>query len=1013
MKRKLFLLLVAVLTSVAAMAQGHRITGKVVDANGEPLLGAGVVVKGTTTGTVTDLDGAFELNVPNGAVIEISSIGYVTQQIPVGNQTRFEITLADDTEMLEATVVVGYGTVKRTNFTGSVSTYNVGDSPVSAVPRTNPVEMLRGLATGVQMSQSGVAGANTSMQVRGQKSINGGSDPLIVLDGVIYQGRLMDIDPSTIENMSVMKDATSLASYGSQAANGVIMITSKKGQQGKPMINFRGTLTLVEQNYTPKLRSGKDYITMINDRQKLPRYLDEAETIPNTSWMSDLELENFKAGRETDWYDYVKQTGVQQDYSLNISGANETMNYMFGASYGNNTNFIKGNAFIRETITARINTNITKNISAGLNFNWAATQNDGVRPSYSRAFSPYGQPTMPDGSYRKYVIGPIQETATNPLWNVYNGIDAENHGNSSTVGGNIEVKFPWVKGLSYKITGNYTLRNTLSRQFTHEKNLIQPTDMEYTTEVFDKYLSQASGYQDSFKSISWVLDNILTYTRDLGDHYVNATLVYTRDYSKSEGFRTSGSDFAAIGNTTLGWYGLSNAATQKSQDITYVLHTDVGYLARLNYSYKNKYHFNASLRRDGSSVFGSAHKWGNFPAIGVAYTISDEPWFKVPAVDYLKVKLSWGKNGNQSLQPYQTLSNMSMGQAGGIVAYFGGKEHFGEAMTRLANPDLGWETTTSWNGGWELDLFQRKLHWEVDAYKSKTTDQIFSRTIPVMTAGLTSQQSTMGRVDNWGIESTLRYNIIQKRDFRWDATLNFTMNRNKLVELYGGEEKDDIVNNRFVGKPLNPIYGFHNIGIVQATDTDYIAANSVTPGDMMNEDISGPAGVPDGKIDENDRMILGYGQEAFRMSLNTNLTWKNWSMYVMFNGSFSGGKYGKAINNAALLAYSEGMMYLNSVDHPYWTAENPSTVYPKVWSVAGNPTYVASYGFVRLQDLNISYTLRGNLLKKVGLSSAQFYVSGGNLFFIAPGWKYSDPEVRNPYSQQLRRTYTFGVNVRF
>jgi TonB-linked SusC/RagA family outer membrane protein len=991
------------------MAQGQRISGKVVDANGEPLLGAGVLVKGTTTGTVTDLDGLFELTVPSGATLQVSSIGYKTVEIPVGSQTRFDITLEDDNEMLDATVVVGYGTVKRTNFTGSVATYNVGESAVSAVPRTNPLEMLRGLATGVNMSQSGVAGANPSIQVRGQKSINGGSDPLIVLDGVIYQGSLRDIDPNTIENMSVMKDATSLASYGSQAANGVIMITSKKGQQGKPMINFRGTLTLVEQNYTPKLRSGEDYITMINDRQALPQYVDEARTIRNTSWMSDLELENYKAGKETDWYDYVKQTGVQQDYSLNISGANESMNYMFGASYGNNTNFIKGNAFIRETITARINTNITKNISAGLNFNWAATQDDGVRPSYSRAFSPYGQATMPDGSMRKYIIGPIQETATNPLWNVYNGIDAENHGNSSTIGGNIEVKFPWIKGLSYKITGNYTLRSTLQRQFTHEKNLIQPTDLEYTTEVFDKYLSQASGYQNTSKGISWVLDNILTYTRDFANHYINATLVYTRDYSKSEGFRASGSDYAAIGNTTLSWYELSNAATQKAQNISYTLHTDVGYLARMNYSYRNKYHFNASLRRDGSSVFGAAHKWGNFPAVGVAYTISDEPFFKgIRVVDYLKLKLSWGKNGNQSLSPYQTLSNMSMGQSGGIVSYFGGKEYFGEAMTRLANPDLGWETTTSWNGGWEADFFGRRLHWELDAYKSKTTDQIFSRTIPVMTAGLTSQQSTMGRVDNWGIESTLRYNIVQGRDFRWDATVNFTMNRNKLVELYGGDEEDDIVNNRFFGKPLNPIYGYHNIGIVQTSDTDYIAANSVTPGDMMNEDLDG-----DGKITAADRMILGYGQEAFRMSLNTNLSWKNWSMYVMFNGVSSAGMYGKAINNAALLSYSEGMMYLNSVDHPYWTAENPSTEYPKVWNVSGNPTNVANYGFIRLQDLNISYTFRGDFLKKAGLNSASFYVAGNNLFFFAPGWKYSDPEVRNPYSQQLRRTYTFGVNVRF
>lgn len=988
------------LAAVTAMAQNVSITGKVADSNGEPLIGVSVFVRGTTIGTMTDAEGTFALEVPAGASIEVSSVGFVTQTIAVGDQRKFDIVLEDDNELLEATVVIGYGSVKRTNFTGSVQTHNVAESAVSAVPRTNPLEMLRGIATGVQMAQSGVAGADQSVTVRGQKSISGGSDPLIVLDGVIYQGRLMDIDPNTIQSMSVMKDATSLAAYGSQAANGVIMITSKKGQQGKPMINFRGTLSLVEQNYTPKLRSGEDYIQMINDRQGFEK--------GTTSWMSDLELANYQAGEETDWYQYVQQTGVQQDYSMNVSGATDRMNYLFGVSYGDNTNFIKGNRFIRETVTGRFTTRITDNISAGLNFNWANTQNDGVRPFYSRAFSPYGEPEMPDGSMRKYIIGANQETAENPLWDVYNGVDAEDRGNSSTIGGNIEVKFPWVKGLSYKVTGNYTTRNQLNRYFVHENNLVMATDTEYTTEVIDKYLSQAYGYIQNTRNISWVLDNILTYTRDLGEHYINATLVYTRDYTKSEGSRSYGSNFSSIGNTTLGFYGLNNAENQKVQNITYTLHTDVGYLARVNYSFKNKYHFNASVRRDGSSVFGADHKWGTFPALGAAYTISDEPWFKLPAVDYLKLKLSWGKNGNQSLSPYQTLSNIAMGQSGGYTGYFGGEPIFGEAMTRLANPNLGWETTLSWNGGFEVDLFQRKLHWELDAYKSKTTDQIFSRTIPVMTAGLTTQQSTMGRVDNWGIESSIRLNIIQKRDINWDVNLNFTMNRNKLVELYGGDEEDDIVNLRFFGKPLNPIYGYHNIGIVQSTDTEYIAANGVTPGDVMNEDLNG-----DGKIDPEDRKILGYNQEAFRASLSSTFTWKKLSVYMMFNGSFSAGMYGKAVNNPAFLSYSEGMMYLNSVAHPYWTEENPSTVYPKAYNVQGNPTYVANYGFVRLQDLNISYNLSNNWFKKMGISSASVYVAGGNLFFIAPGWKYSDPEVRNPYSQQLRRTYTFGVNVRF
>jgi len=1002
MKKTFFLLVAMLIASVTAMAQNVSISGKVADANGEPLIGVSILVQGTTTGTMTDIDGNFTLDVPAGAIIEVSSIGFVTQAIPVGNQTTFNIVLEEDAELLEGTVVVGYGTVKRTNFTGSVASYSVGEGPISNSPKTNALEMLRGIAPGITMSQSGIAGAAPKIQVRGQKSISGGSDPLIVLDGVIFKGQINDIDPTTIESMSVMKDATSLASYGSQAANGVIMITSKKGVVGKPTINFRSSVALVEQNYDVNLRDGWEYIELINAR----RGLDPE----NTSWMSDLELANLEKAEQTDWVKHVSQLGVQQDYSLNVSGGTQGMNYLIGASYNDNTNFIRGNRFIRTTITGRVNTKITNWLSAGLNFNWADTRDDGVRPSYSRYFSPWGEPYHEDGSPRKYIIGANQETATNPLWSIdSDSVDSQLRGNATTLGGNIEVKVPWVKGLSYKITGNYSLRNTTRRSFYHEKYYIQATDTEFNTATYDKYLSQASGSISENKNISWVLDNIITYDREFGKHYVNATLVYTRDASKAEGNTVEANGFTGLGNTTLGFYGLNNAETQKYDNISYTLHTDVGYLARANYSYDNKYHFNASFRRDGSSVFGMDQKWGNFPAVGAAWTISDEKFMKGASnwLDYLKLKASWGINGNQSLSPYGTLSRVEMGIAGGHTGYFGGQPIFGQALTTLGNPTLGWETTESWNFGFEADFFKRRLHWEVDAYTSKTTDQIFNRTIPVMGSGITRQSATMGQVNNWGIESVIRAGLIQKRDLRWDATLNFTMNRNKLVELYG-DGQDDITNNLFIGESLGAIYGYVWDGVVNEDDKEYIEANGVTPGDIQNKDLDG-----DGKITPADRTILGFNKEAFRMSLSTNLSYKGWNLYVLFNGVFSGGRYGKATNNNAYMSYTEGMMYLNTIDHPFWTPENKSEIYPKPWNAQGSLYAIHNYGFVRLQDLSLSYTFNGPKFKKAGIQSLQLYVTGNNLFFIAPDWKYSDPEVRSIQSQQLRRTYTFGLNIRF
>ena len=1016
MKKTFFLLVAMLIASVTAMAQNVSISGKVADANGEPLIGVSILVQGTTTGTMTDIDGNFALDVPAGAILEVSSIGFVTQAIPVGKQTTFNIVLEEDAELLEGTVVVGYGTVKRTNFTGSVASFNVADSPISNIPQTSALDMLRGIAPGLQMSQSGVAGGKPSITIRGQKSIGGSSDPLIVLDGVIFKGEINDIDPNTIESMSLMKDATSLASYGSQAANGVIMITTKKGEVGKPVINVKASVSLVEANYKPDLKDPEEYIELINARR--------GEADPHgTIWMSPLELENYKAGKTTDWIDYSTQLGVQQEYSANISGGTSGMNYMFGVSRSDTENFIKGNRFIRNSITSRISTKITNWLSAGINFNWADMRDDGIRGSFSRYYSPFTSPEHEDGTMRKYIYGLGGEPTENPMWASGSGtVDSEYRGNASTLGGNIEVKIPWIKGLSYKLTGNYTIREFDTSRFYHEAYYWTATDTDFSSASADKYLGKANGYINTTKSVGWVLDNILTYTREFGKHYVNATLVYTRDANKSTGHNVSGSNFQSIGNTTLGFYGLTNATTHKIEDITYRLHTDVGYLARVNYSFADKYHFNASFRRDGSSVFGSEQKWGNFPAVGVAWTISDENWMKGASswLDYLKLKASWGINGNQSLSPYQTLSKMNMGMSGGDVGYFNNSPIFGQNMATLGNPTLGWETTTSYNFGFEADFLQRRLHWEIDGYKSITTDQIFNRVIPVMGAGISNQQATMGRVDNWGIESIIRGNIIQKRDLRWDATLTFTMNRNKLVELYG-DGKDDITNNLFLGESLGAIYGYEWDGIVQEEDVEFMTANGRVPGDIkekdqltIDTDNDGTPDQADGKITPEDRKILGFGKEAFRMSLSTNLSYKGFTLYALFNGSFSGGRYGKAVNNVAHKPQTENMALLNTVDIPWWTPENKSNEYcrPNV-DVNGSLYAIHNYGFVRLQDLSLSYTFNGPKMKKVGVQSLQLFVTGNNLFFIAPDWKHSDPEVRSATSAQLRRTYTFGINVRF
>lgn len=989
------------LCSSAALWAQVAVNGTVVDQTGEPIIGANVVEVGTTNGSITDIDGNFSFSVSRaGAQLSISYIGYITQTVTAG--TNLKIELREDSETLDEVIVVGYGTTKRRNFTGSVSTVNVADGGVSLTAPTSATDMLRSISPGITMTQSGVAGEAPSIQIRGQKSINGGSDPLIVVNGVIFKGSINDIDPNIVESMSVLKDATSLAAYGSQAANGVIMVTTKKGAQGKPMINFRGSVSAVTSDYKPKLRDGAGYIELINARQNLPE--------GTTSWMTYLERENYEAGEETDWIDYVSHTGVRQNYSVNVSGATENLDYSFGASLSDNGNFIKGNSFKRKTVNGRFNTTVNKYIKAGIDFNYATNSQDGITPYYSRYFSPYGEPYLSDGKTLRRFITEHTADDVNPLWQSKGGVDAQLRHTNITVGGEIEVKIPGVEGLSYKLTGNYNSRQELQRRFWHEGYFVSMTDGEdYSTEVLDSHLNQAYGTIRNTKITSYVFDNILTYTRQFGDHFVNATAVYTRDSDKTDGSTSYGEDFSGLGNTTLGYYGLNNAGVQRISDITYTLHNNIGYLGRVNYSYKDTYHFNASVRRDGSSVFGSDRKWGTFPAVGVAWTISNESfWAKaIPWATNTKLKASWGKNGNQSLEPYGTLSRMAMGKSGGYTAYFSDGRIFGEAMTTLGNPRLGWETTESWNFGIETDLLKDgRLHFELDAYTANTTDQIFNRTIPVMGAGISTQQSTMGKVHNWGIEASLRSQNIKTKNFDWTTTLQFTLNRSILKELYG-DGKDDITNELFLNKSLGAIYGYKFDRVVQVEDTEYMQANGANPGDPMYVDVNG-----DGVITPDDRVILGYNKPSFMLNLGNTLNWKNFSLYFLFAGTFSGGKYGKAINNNAFVSY-ENMAWLNNEDHPFWTEANRDTKHLGPNADLSKFTGIQSYGFVRLQDINLSYTFKGNWMKTVGIGALQLYASIQNLFFIAPDWEFSDPEIRNSRTSQLPRTYTFGLNVRF
>jgi TonB-linked SusC/RagA family outer membrane protein len=1005
---------------VVQNAQELTVRGTVTDAaTGEPLPGVNIVVDGTTTGTMTDIDGSYSLSVPDTeATLLFSFMGYLSERIIVGNQNVINVQLIPDVKSLEEVVVIGYGTTSRRDFTGSTTVKKVENTPLALIPNTDAMDVLRGTVPGMTVSQQQGAGQSPTLLIRGQKSIeNRATSPLIVLNGTIFMGAIRDIDPSTIESISVLKDAASVAAYGSRAANGVVLISTQRGKIGKPVITFKSSYGISKVINKADVLSPGDWVRKVNLLQGLDEDADP------TSWMSDFEDENYENGITTDWQDYAERTGHTQNHSLSVSGASEKMNYYVSGSYVKTEGVLTGDDYDRKAITTRLTTDITDWLEVGGNVNYSYNDYSGptVYDIYqSIRMTPYGR------VYRDEEHGLLEKfPATeglyrvNPLWNVNSGtIDDHDVFYTTILDGHSLVECPWIKGLSYRLNYSYTYRSIERDYFTHEGYYIPEgvSDERYSAATLSNYLTNANGYSARTKEVGWVWDNIINFKRIFGRHNIDITGVYTRDSYEHKYKRTEGSDFSELGNTTLSYNGLTLAQTQLITDFDNWEKTNIGYMGRVIYSFANKYHLTAAIRRDGASVFGADNKWGVFPSAGVAWTISEESFMKsLDPVNYLKLKLSYGKNGNQSLDPFQTLSTLSLGQSGEFSYPFGNTSQpsWGQRIDRLGNTFLKWEETTALNTGFELGMFDNRIGLDMDVYKSKTVDQIFTRNIPVMGAGITTIDATMGQVDNWGIEATLSTQNIKNSNFGWNSSFIFYMNRNKLIELYG-DGQDDIANSLFIGKSLGAIYGYKEDGIIQEEgDEIYRSINPAVPGDVRFKDMDG-----NDTINEKDRTILGYNKELFRASLANTLTYRNFELYVFITGIFGGKDYYKSVNLYAYRTMTD-VTRDNNFDHIWWTAENKSNVYPRIRYANSDYTPLQSRSFVRLQNISLSYTFNQPWIKKYNIENLKLYLSATNVLTIT-NWEGGDPETGQTlnysgygYGYPLSAVYSVGINLTF
>lgn len=992
-----------------------NITGTVKDDTGVGLPGVNISIKGTTSGTSTDINGRFSLSIPDDNVtLVFSFVGYIAQEIQPGVQTSLQISLKPDTKALDEVVVIGYGTTKRQDFTGSVSSLKLEGSAVALLPSMNALETLKGNLPGLDVGATNSAGGQPSIQIRGQNSISGNNDPLIVLDGVIFLGSLADINSSDIASFDVLKDATSAAAYGSRSANGVIAITTKRGKVGKPIITLNSSTGFQTWQRRPVMMKGEEWLSVVNARNKY--------TEGSTNWLKPGEIANRDAGRETNWLDEVTRTGVIQTHQAAVSGASEKVNYYLSTSYDDNKAIVKGDQFNRISVFGKVKTEITKWLEIGVDGSYSKRNYSGLPANIGEAqtMSPYGVMFRDElGNLEKY---PYTQSGVNPLW----GVDDNTRTNTDVLNSyrlntNALFTIPWIEGLTYRVNFLNNVTKNERGTFTNENYYIQEGESasRYSPSVIQGFLTNANGNLERSSTSSYVFDNIINYKNTFGKHGIDVTLVATRDNQKYTYINTTGNNFAANGNTTLGLWGLHKATVQRV-NLDANQRSNVGYLGRLSYSFDDKYFFTGSYRRDGASVFGANNKFANFAAAGVAWKVSNEEFLKSFApLNNLKVKFSFGQNGNQGVDPYGTLSTVANAASGGVRYEWSntpGAINYGLYQSALGNSDLGWEKTTSWNAGFESSWLNNRIFLDVDTYLGATTDQIFTRNIPVMT-GFKTIKTSMGQVNNKGIEITLRTTNIQNKDFTWGTSFTFWQNRNKLVKLYGedkdgdGIEDDDIANNLFIGQPLGVIYGYEQIGIVQTSDTEYIAQTGAAAGAPKYRDIDGVPG-----ITVADRKILGYSQTNFRLNMSNTVSYKNFDLYVLVAGNFGGGKWYQKSNAAAYLTAGTGRFNDNMTSKPYWTPENQSNEFPSAF-FAGDGRFLGlqSRTFVRVQDATLSYRVKPQLLSKIRVNSAKIFVSARNIATFTK-WFGGDPETGTPVRENtfpVPSTYSIGANISF
>lgn len=967
--------------------QMKTLKGTVTDAKGEPIIGANIKVEGTNIGTITNMDGQFTLNVPENAILQISYIGFISQNIKVGTDKSITVQLQEDSQSLDEVVVVGYGTMKKSDLTGSVSSLT-SDNFKTGTDLT-PQQLMQGSFSGVNISQnSGKPGGSNTIRVRGGTSITASNDPLYVIDGVpistsagVNQSNiststtdffdqepvnpLANINPGDIESINILKDASATAIYGSRGANGVIMITTKKGKQGVRQLDYSFNLGISTVAKKLDVLTGDEY----------------------RSTVSDLGLTLDDKGMNTDWQDIIFRTAISQNHHLSFMSGSEHTNYRASVGYSNQNGILKGSGM--KSANGRVNINhkaLNDKLKLDMNLSYGETDSDqaplsntvGSEMGSSMLYEAYVfNPTYPiyneEGDY--YDVPPYR---VNPASFSKELLDKRS---TSQFLGNLTVDWNFYKPFTFQVNIGYN-KNTINRNsYISKSNLLGNSNNGYVT------VQKLSDY-------SKLLETILKYNQDFGNHHINAMIGYSWQYFYDEGQTTKAYGFLS---DNFKWYSLAAAQTVESISSYAESNTLISMYGRVNYNFADKYLLTATVRRDGSSRFGSGNKWGIFPSVAASWRISQEDFFRNDVVSDLKLRASFGITGSQEIGNYNSLSTLGALSNGYLI---GGKKITIVLPQQYTNPDLKWEQTAQTDIGIDFGLLNGKIRGSIDWYYKRTTDLLLSVAVPSPSL-ITKQIANVGTVTNQGVELDLAFDLMRRKNFTWEANLNLSHNENKVVSLSNGKWTGD-------NMQVAPCQG-------QGLSGTY--AQLIMPGQPIGTFYGKRfTGIKDGVeqfANNGEPEVIGCAQPDLTFGIGTNLQYKNWNLSLNFRGSVGNDIYNCTANNLVYLSNLPGRNVLKKA-----ITSGVNRDQAKVYS----SRFIEDGSFVRLDNISLGYNFN---LPELYIPNARIFVSAQNLFTIT-NYSGTDPEVNSEISRTgvaplgvdylsypKARTFSMGINVSF